>query len=91
VEIIWTTHAHERQAEWEKKRGITREDVERVVIHPEQTVPGDRAALVAQTRWGGGLLRVPFVEAGEQRKVLTLYWTSRIDKYWVGGTNANPI
>jgi hypothetical protein len=47
VEIIWTTHAHERQAEWEKKRGITREDVERVVTDPEQTVPGDRDALVA--------------------------------------------
>ena len=31
------------------------------------------------------------VEGGDQRKVITVYWTSRIDKYWVGGTNADPI
>jgi hypothetical protein len=91
VEIVWTTHAYERQAEWEKKRGITREQIERLVKDPEQVVPGDRDALVAQARSGGGLLRVPFVEVGEKRKLITVYWTSRRDKYWVGETNADPI
>ncbi len=38
MEVVWTTHAHERQVEWEKKRGITREDVESLVKSPEQIV-----------------------------------------------------
>ena len=29
-----------------------------------------------------GLLRVPFVEVEEGRKILTVYWTSRVEKYW---------
>ncbi len=91
VEIVWTTHAYERQAEWEKKRGITREQIERLVKDPEQIAPGYRDALVAQARSGGGLLRVPFVEVGGQRKLLTVYWTSCIDRYWVGGLHADPI
>ena len=91
MEIVWTTHAYERQVEWEKNRGITREQIERLVRDPEQIAPGYRDALVAQARSGGGLLRVPFVEVGEQRKLLTVYWTSRIDKYWVGGPHADPI
>lgn len=73
MEIIWTRHAIERQKEWEKKR---------ILRHPEQIVPGDRNVLVAQARKGNGLLRVPFVEIEGDRKVLTVYWTSRVEKYW---------
>jgi len=82
MNIVWTRHAEERQREWEKKLGITRQEVEQVLSNPEQIVPGDRNALVAQARRGNGLLRVPFVEVEEKRKVLTLYWTSRVEKYW---------
>jgi len=30
--IIWTKHAEERQKEWEIKLGITRQDVENVLM-----------------------------------------------------------
>ena len=82
MKIVWTKHAKERQKEWEKKLEITCQEVEDLVRNPEQIVPGDRTALVAQNRRGNGLLRVPFVEEEETRKVLTIYWTSRVDRYW---------
>ena len=59
--------------------------------NPEQIVPGDRTALVAQNRRGNGLLRVPFVEEEETRKVLTVYWTSRVDRYWEDEQNAYTV
>jgi hypothetical protein len=49
---------------------------------PEQIVPGDMDVLVAQARIYNGLLRVPFVTIGEDKKILTMYWTSRVEKYW---------
>lgn len=73
MEIIWTRYAIERQREWEKKRGITRQEVEGVLRNPEQVVPGDRNVLVAQARRGNGLLRVPFIGIEGERKVLTVY------------------
>ena len=82
MKVIWTRHARERQRQWQKKLGITRQEVEQVVRRPEQVVPGDRGTLVAQARRGKGLLRVPFVEVEGKRKVLTVYWTSRVEKYW---------
>ena len=59
--------------------------------NPGQIVPGDRDALVAQSRRGNGLLRVPFVEMEGNRKVLTVYWTSKVEKYWKEGLNENTI
>lgn len=80
--VIWTKHARERQIEWEKRKGITRQDVVDVVEGPEQVVLGDRGAFVAQSRKGQGLLRVPFIEAEGKRKILTVYWTSYVQRYW---------
>jgi hypothetical protein len=82
IKILWTRHAGERQKEWEKKFGITREEVENAVMNPEQIVFGDKDAMVAQVRRVDGLLRVPFVEVGGARKILTMYWTSKVEKYW---------
>ena len=82
MNIAWTKHAEERQKEWEKKLRITRQEVENMVKNPEQIVPGDQDALVAQSRRGNGLLRVPFIEVEGNRKVLTVYWTSKVEKYW---------
>lgn len=82
VEIIWTNHAEERQKQWEKKILITKEEVEYLVRHPEQIVPGDKNALVAQGRTRDGLLRVPFLGIEGKRKILTVYWTSKVEKYW---------
>jgi hypothetical protein len=91
MKIIWTRHAEERQKEWEKKLGITRQEVENMLRKPEQTVPGDRDALVAQARRGNGLLRVPFVEVEGNRKVMTVYWTSKVEKYWKEEQNENTV
>ena len=56
MNCIWTAHAEERQREWQRKLGVTREEVEEVARNPEQIVPGDRGALVAQSRRGSCLL-----------------------------------
>jgi hypothetical protein len=80
--IIWTKHAEDRQKEWEKKKGITRYAIETLLKDPQQIVPGDMDALVAQSKKGNGLLRVPFKDIGGSRKILTVYWTSKIEKYW---------
>ncbi len=61
------------------------------MVNPEQVVPGDREALVAQTRRGSGLLRVPFVEVEAGRKILTVYWTSRLEKYSKGEGRADSV
>jgi hypothetical protein len=82
MDIIWTGHARDRQSEWHKKLGITAEEVEDLLRNPAQIVPGDRNVLIAQARRGKGLLRVPFLDVEGHRKVLTLYWTSRVEKYW---------
>jgi hypothetical protein len=82
MKIIWTKHAKDRQKEWEKKLGVTRQEVEDLVSNPEQIVPGDLEAFVAQTKIRNGLLRVPFIEIGEGRKILTVYWTSKLERYW---------
>ena len=82
MKIIWTKHAEERQKEWEKKLGITQQEVEDLLRNPEQIVPGDMDAFLAQTKRSKGLLRVPFEDTGKGRKILTVYWTSKLEKYW---------
>jgi general stress protein 26 len=52
------------------------------LINPEQIVSGDVDVLIAQTKTHNGLLRAPFVEVGNNRKVLTVYWTSKVERYW---------
>ena len=60
-------------------------------MEPGQIVPGDRDALVAQAKRGNGLLRVPFVEVEGNRKVLTVYWTSKVEKYWKERENEDTV
>lgn len=82
MDIIWTKHAEDRQKQWENKRGITRQKVEAIVRGPEQIVPGDMDVLVAQTKVDNGLLRAPFADISGNRKILTVYWTSKVERYW---------
>lgn len=82
MEIIWTKHAEERLKEWQKRIDISRQEVEDLLRAPEQVVPGDMTALVAQKKKEDGLLRVPFISVEENNKILTLYWTSKIERYW---------
>ena len=82
MKIIWTKHAEERQKEWEKKLNITRREVEDLMNNPEQITTGDMDVLIAQSKLNNGLLRCPFIEISGYRKILTVYWTSKIEKYW---------
>jgi hypothetical protein len=82
MKIIWTKHAEERQKEWEKKRGVTRQEIENLLSNPDQIVPGDMTAFVAHSKRGKGLLRAPFEDTRNGRKILTVYWTSKVEKYW---------
>lgn len=47
MDIVWTQHAEERQQQWEQRLGITREEVEAVVIQPEQVISDSSGVLVA--------------------------------------------
>ncbi len=85
MKIVWTRHAEERQKAWEKVLGITREEVEDLLMDPQQVVPGDCDVFVAQGKRGKGLLRVPFIEAEGGRKIVTIYWSSKVGKYWKEG------
>ncbi len=81
MKCLRTRHAEERQQEWQTKLGVTREEVEEVLLHSDQIVVGDQGALIAQSRRGSGLLRIPFLSVGNDREILTVYWTSRIGRY----------
>lgn len=81
---VWTDHARERVKVWQTKRGVTEPDVSAIVTNPDQIVSGDRDAQGAQSRYGDGLLRVPFVEVAGGRQVLTVYWPSQVERYWEG-------
>lgn len=89
--IVWTRHAEERQRRWEVRIGITRREVEVLVEAPEQIVRGDEDAWIAQARRGQGLLRAVFLEIDGGRKILTLYWTSRVSRYWQEGKDAGHV
>ena len=82
MKVIWTKHAEQRLEEWKKKIKITKEEVERILKNSHQIVPGDLDAFVAQYRFGDGLLRIPFKYIDKDIKILTIYWTSKINKYW---------
>ena len=82
MKVVWTEHAERRLLEWSLKRSISREKVEAVVLSPEQVVQGHAGLSVAQSRMGRGLLRVPFFEVEADRKIVTVYWTSRVNRYW---------
>jgi len=81
MDIFWTRHAEERQQQWQRRLGITREEVEAIVANPEQTVIEDEIA-IAQTKRGKGLLRVAFADVAGTRRIITLYWTNQVSRYW---------
>ncbi len=81
MQIFWTKHAEERQKQWQTKLGITREEVENILRKPEQVVE-ENQVLVAQCKRGNGLLRVVFVEIGDIYRIITLYWTNQVKRYW---------
>lgn len=91
MKIIWTKHAEERQKEWERKLRITQSEVEDLLRSPQQIVPGDMDAFVAQSKSRNGLLRVAFKDTEKGRKILTVYWTSKVEKYWKEEGNESKV
>lgn len=82
MNIIWTKHAEERQQQWQQKRPeINREAIETVLRYPEQVV-SENDSLIAQSKFGTGLLRVVFIELGNSKRILTFYWTNQVNRYW---------
>lgn len=84
MQIVWTKHAEERQRE--VRLGITREEVEEVVTNPQQIIL-EEDVRVARVKRGNGLLRVPFVEIGKTKRILNLYWTNQVKRYWQENSN----
>ena len=82
MRIDWTEHAEMRLLEWSRLKNITRAEVEANVEKPDQIVKGHEGLQVAQSARGEGLLRIPFAEAEGGRKIVTLYWTSQVARYW---------
>jgi len=80
--IQFTTHAEKEMV----RRGIPRLLAEAVLASPEQRVHDEGTVWVYQSRVDLGkdkpyLLRI-FVAEDEPKQVVTLYLTSKLNKYW---------
>ena len=82
--IIFSDHALFQM----RRRGISQKDVSRIIESPEQTLEVRPGRAVFQARIMVGeparafLVRV-FVDVGKENlEVVTVYRTSKIDKYW---------
>ncbi len=83
MKIVWTKHAEQRLEEWKKKINISKNEIERILKNPHQIVKGDLDAFVAQYKFEEGLLRKYLLKyIDKDIKISTIYWTSKIDKYW---------
>jgi hypothetical protein len=84
VEVLISPHADEQI----RNRKLTRERVIHVASEPEQTIPGTKNRYFAQSRYQEGekeyLLRVLVEQVGNELRVITVYPTSKVRKYWRG-------
>lgn len=81
--FVLSRHAQEEIA----RRGIPQSLVDSVLTNPQQIVPehGGRVAYQSQLDFGGGriwLLRAIVVDTVDPAVVVTVYRTSKINKYW---------
>jgi hypothetical protein len=81
--FVYSRHAQEELAQ----RGIPQALVDSVLQHPQQVVPehNGRVAYQSQVDVGGGkifLLRAIVVPTRDPALVITVYRTSKIEKYW---------
>jgi hypothetical protein len=69
-----------------QERGIRHEDILNTLNSPGQVLSGKKGRKIAQKKVnrGGekGLLRIIFEEKVNAKVVITVYWTSKIEKYW---------
>lgn len=75
------------------RRGIGEEQVYETVRSPDQLVQGYRGRKIAQKKYRRKgkeyLLRAVLEEHFEETQVITVYITSKIDRYWKDGDNEN--
>lgn len=68
-------------------RGIPSQLVDTVMQSPEQIVSAENGRKCYQSRWNDGgtmfLLRLIVADAVTPAVIVTVYYTSQIDKYWV--------
>ncbi|MEN9231450.1 MAG: DUF4258 domain-containing protein [Thermostichus sp. DG02_5_bins_236] len=82
-QINYTAHALEEM----QRRGISQEQVEAAYLQPEQILPGRNQRMIYQSRMNFDgdkhyLLRVFVDETTTPPVVVTVYRTSKIEKYW---------
>jgi len=77
MKIVFIPHAIDRM----KKRGITKEMVLETIKNPEKVVEGYKNRKVAQRMFGNMLLRVIYEEREDCLEIITVYLTSKVDKY----------
>jgi hypothetical protein len=84
VNIIITEHARFEA----QRRGIDLELVRSIVEHPQQIIPAKKNRLVLQSKYHDKLeekemlLRVIIEPVENSQKVISVYRTSKMDKYW---------
>jgi hypothetical protein len=72
-----------------KRRKVTAELIKSVISNPQQKLPSKKGRVIVQNRYYDDienkemLLRIIGVESTEEFKVITVYKTSRIEKYWM--------
>ena len=86
MEVIITEHARFEA----QRRQIDLELLQAIIENPEQKVPSKRARTVFQSKYYDKienkemLLRAIVTQTGDTIKVISLYKTSKVDKYWIG-------
>lgn len=84
VRLVLTQHAREAAA----RRHIDEDLIRRVAERPRQRLPRPAGGLVLQEKFFDAklgktmLLRIIAHETPEELRILTVYKTSRIEKYW---------
>ena len=82
MRIRYSKHAEEQL----KERHLSKRMVSNVLLKPQQILPGKKLRKIAQSivKLEGldFLIRVIYEEKGKDLEVLTVYKTTKIEKYW---------
>lgn len=87
MKIVITGHAMFEA----NRRNISEEFIKSVVESPQQKLPSKRGRVIVQNKYFDEteakemILRVVGTDSTEEFKVITVYKTSKVDKYWKKG------
>lgn len=87
MEVIIESHAS-FEAE---RRGISEEFIKSAVGNPQQKLPSKKGRVIVQNKYYDEvekkqmLVRIIGIETSEKFNVITVYKTSKINKYWTEG------